>query len=90
VPVDGGEEIQLLAKGVYAPAFSREDKLIAYFANDSHNRPGIAVVELANQKLLHTFGLGRKSTDPLKIVWVPDARSLIYVIANGARNSLWE
>jgi Tol biopolymer transport system component/DNA-binding winged helix-turn-helix (wHTH) protein len=90
VPVDGGEEIQLLGKGVYAPAFSGEGKLIAYFANDSHNRPGIAVVELENQKLLHTFGLGRESADPLKIVWAPDGRSLIYVIANGARNSLWE
>jgi Tol biopolymer transport system component/DNA-binding winged helix-turn-helix (wHTH) protein len=90
VPVDGGEEIQLLGKGVYAPAFSRDDKLIAYFANDSQNRPGIAVVELENQKLLHTFGLGRESADPLKIVWAPDARSLIYIIANGARNSLWE
>jgi Tol biopolymer transport system component/DNA-binding winged helix-turn-helix (wHTH) protein len=90
VPVDGGEEIQLLAKGVYAPAFSRDDKLIAYFANDSQNRPGIAVVELANQKLLHTFQLGRESADPLKMVWVTDARSLIYIIANGARKSLWE
>jgi Tol biopolymer transport system component/DNA-binding winged helix-turn-helix (wHTH) protein len=90
VPVDGGEEIQLLGKGVYAPVFSGDDKLIAYFATDSHNRPGIAVVDLASQKLLHTFGLGRESADPLKIVWAPDARSLIYIIANGARNSLWE
>lgn len=90
VPVDGGEEIQLLGKGVYAPVFSRDDKLIAYFANDSHSRPGIAVIELASQKLLHTFELGRESADPLKVVWTPDARSLIYVIANGARKSLWE
>jgi Tol biopolymer transport system component len=90
VPVDGGEEIQVLGRGVYAPAFSRDDRLIAYFSNDSQNRPAIAVVELESQKLLHTFGLGRESAGPLKLVWAPDARSLIYVIASGPRNSLWE
>jgi Tol biopolymer transport system component/DNA-binding winged helix-turn-helix (wHTH) protein len=90
VPVDGGEEIQVLGKSGYAPVFSRDDRLIAYFSRDSDNRLWIAVVELTSQKLLHTFGPGREGADPLKIVWAPDARSLIYVIANGARKSLWE
>jgi Tol biopolymer transport system component len=88
VAVDGGKETQLWEPSVYAPAFSPDGKLLAY-VRDQLKVSRIEVVSLTDHKSLRSLGLNGEA-EVVRIVWASDAKSLIYIKANGLGKSFWE
>ncbi|MEO8434283.1 MAG: winged helix-turn-helix domain-containing protein [Pyrinomonadaceae bacterium] len=91
VSTDGGEEMQAAEVSVYSPAFSSDGKLVAYFFGELEggDHPTIAVLSLADRKVLKTFNMVDEKSVPLKIAWAIDNQALNYVTTNGSKAFLW-
>jgi Tol biopolymer transport system component len=91
VSTDGGAETQVSEEKVSEPAFSPDGNFVAYFfrVKESDNRIKIAVMSVEKRKVLKTFGLADEKSNPVKIAWARDNKSLNYITANGPKNSLW-
>ena len=46
-------------------------------------------MSVASRKVLKTFALADEKSNPVKIAWASDDKSLNYITANGPKNSLW-
>lgn len=88
IAADGGEEIQVEEKRLFSPAFSPDGNLLAYYFRDQDKQVKIAVMSLADKKILKTFLLLNGKTSVSEIVWSNDSRALNY-ITGGSSNSLW-
>jgi Tol biopolymer transport system component len=91
VSSDGHEETQVSSASVYAPAFSPDGKLIAYFfwSGETNKRLGIAVMTIDGSRIVKTFDLAREKLNAFKLAWETDNQSLNYISVDGVRNSLW-
>lgn len=91
VPADGGEENQVLGGIIYEPTLSPDGKLIAYFFRDKGNddRLKLAVMALADQKLLKTVAFADKTPSRVFLAWASDNKSFYYITTNNFQNSLW-
>jgi Tol biopolymer transport system component/DNA-binding winged helix-turn-helix (wHTH) protein len=91
VSTDGGAEIQISEEKAWETAFSPDGNLVAYFfrAKENDNRMKIAVMSVESRRILRTFALADEKSNPVKIAWARDNKSLNYITANGPKNSLW-
>lgn len=79
VPFNGGGETLVLDRRVFAPAFSPDGKLLAYFYREKEiGIYKIAVVSLENMTLIQTFDQPNPSSFPIQVVWASDSRSFYY------------
>jgi Tol biopolymer transport system component len=62
----------------------------AYFSRTTNQDFEIALMSLADGKILKTFQLPEENSYPLKIVWANDGKSLFYLVRNDARKTIWE
>lgn len=90
IAADGGEEIQVAERKVYAAAFSSDGNFVAFYAREKDSRINITVMNVENQKILKTFVLADKKSLPVKIAWSNDNKTINYVIGNDSKNSLWQ
>ena len=89
VSADGGEEVQISERKIYNPAISPDGSLAAFFFRDLDNQRRIAVMQLADQKIVKTLDFVTANSIPVKIVWSADNRTINYVTGGSAKNSLW-
>lgn len=90
VSVNGGEETQLSEKSGFAPAFSTDGKLAAFFFSEPDRGLSIAVMSVESRRILQTFATSGENPDRLKIVWANDGRSFSYITGTGVQTTLWQ
>lgn len=90
---EGGEEQIVLNKERYSFAFSRDGVRVA-FSERRVGETSIVIVSLADGRIIKTFRCADKYAERgegLKIGWLPDGNSLVYVLADNEFDSyaLW-
>jgi Tol biopolymer transport system component len=78
VPLDGGDPVLVLDKGIGGPIISPDQKLLAYRHLDLQMNPpyGLAVAPLEGGQPIKQFAINHESR---AIHWTPDGRALTYV-----------
>jgi len=88
VAADGGEEMQVLDRKMYSPAFTPDGSLLAYIFHDGGMK--IAVLSLADNKLLKVYTPADEKSWPDGLAWSGDNRTLNYITRRDTKNSLWQ
>jgi Tol biopolymer transport system component/DNA-binding winged helix-turn-helix (wHTH) protein len=87
VPAAGGEEELVLNKRAMSFAVSPDGGQAAYSEITQGERL-IGIVSLSDGKILRTFNVSNQETSPMEIVWMPDGKSVVYVLLAGDSNVL--
>lgn len=85
-----GEETQVLSEMILEPAFSPDGTLVAYLFHpkDNNTRIDLAVMRLADRKILKTTSHVNGHAHMVVISWATD-KALCYVTSDGSQNLLW-
>lgn len=92
VASDGSDEAAVPEIEKYAPAFSPDGRLLAYFVRDaaeSGGRPRIGIRNLSDQSLARLIDVVDDKADLINLQWSTDSRSLFYLIKLANNYSLF-
>jgi len=91
VSFDGSGQTPVLDKRVFAPAFSPDGKLLAYFYRETESGAyRIAVVSFGPMQVINTLDQANPSSFPIQLAWASDNKTLFYPSADAdSTTSLW-
>ena len=90
VAIKDREEQLILNKEKYRFAFSPDGSQVAFSEKQGEERI-LTIVSLAAGQITKTFHPGDRKARVLDIAWLPDGKSMIYILANNEleNNTLW-
>lgn len=92
VSTEGGAETQVFSerKILQMPASSPNGNLVAYFFRDDmrDNQLKIGVMTLEDKKTVKTLAI--EKADPVRIAWLNNSRTLIYITQIESKNLVWQ
>ncbi len=90
VSATGGNEQLILDKSKYAFALSADGTLVAFSEKDGENRV-LNIYSIPEKKITKTFKTAIEKSRILEIQWMPDGKSVLYVLTDNAfqNHSLW-
>jgi Tol biopolymer transport system component/DNA-binding winged helix-turn-helix (wHTH) protein len=74
---------------MFQPEISPDEKTVAYFSRPPNQPFQIALMSLADAKILKTFSIADEKSLPVKIVWSPDGKFLFYLCEGDKQNVVW-
>ena len=87
---NGGDEQLVLDKRKYDFGFSHDGLQVA-FAENREDEKTLAVYSIAEQKIIKTFKLAGENSQILEIEWMPDGKSVLYILRENFENlGIWQ
>jgi Tol biopolymer transport system component len=85
-------EKQIWDKKLFYSAISRDGKKIAYLhrVEDEKRQLEIEIADLEKMKVLINIPLWKKSLKPVKLAWLNDNKTLLFITRDGADYKLWK
>lgn len=74
---------------MFQPEINPAEDTVAYFARKPNQPFQIALMSLADGKILKSFPLAEEGVLPTKVVWSPDGKYLFYVSKRGSKDTVW-
>jgi Tol biopolymer transport system component/DNA-binding winged helix-turn-helix (wHTH) protein len=75
---------------MFQPEINTAENTVVYFSRQANRRFEIALMSLADGKIIKSFPLADEKALPIKIVWSPDGKSLFYLISDVKENKVWQ
>lgn len=87
----GGETTSMVVseERMFQPEISPDEQTVAYFSRPPNRAFRIALMALADGKVLKSFPIADDKSLPVKIVWSPDGKFLFYLCEGDKKNVVW-